>query len=64
MKLDVLAPQTAVEPPLEPRHDQDQAPAPVTAEAVPVAQRFEAGAEETVVPLAEPQEPLTKSGVL
>ncbi|MCB2050565.1 MAG: hypothetical protein KDE63_03960 [Novosphingobium sp.] len=38
---------------------QFHGPVPDTADAVPVEQRLEVGALETVVPLAEPQTPLT-----
>ena len=56
-KTETEAEHEAVEPPLEPVHDQDQGPEPETEEAEPAEQRLLVGADETLVPLAEPQEP-------
>ena len=64
VQVDVLfAEQLAVEPPPEPVHDQLHGPEPETLEAEPALQRFVVGAEATVVPLAEPQEPFTTVAV-
>ena len=46
-------------PPFDPAHDHAQGPVPATLEAVPTLQRPLVGAEVRVVPLAEPQAPLT-----
>ena len=46
-------------PPLEPAQDHDQGPEPEMDEAEPVVQRLVVGAEETVVPFADPQAPFT-----
>lgn len=56
-ELVLLALQLAVVHPLLPAHDRDQGQIPHTADAVPIAQRLEVGAVETVLPLAEPQTP-------
>jgi hypothetical protein len=49
----------AVPPPFAPTQLQFQGPVPVTDEALPAAQKFVAGIEETVLPLADPHEPTT-----
>ena len=52
-----------MEPPPEPAQVQLQGPEPETPDAVPELQSPDAGAEATVVPFAEPQEPLTTVAV-
>jgi hypothetical protein len=52
------AEQLAVVPPLLPAHVHDHGPVPLTAEAVPVLQRFTVGALLTATPLAAPHTPL------
>src|SRR5208283_4248623 len=54
-----LAEQLAVDPPLDPAQDQFHGPVPVSAEAVPVLQRFELGAVVKPCPFDEPHAPLT-----
>jgi len=56
-----LAAQDAVVPPLEPEQDHAHGPEPETELAEPDVHSPEAGAEETVVPLLAPQEPLTEA---
>lgn len=53
------AEQLALVPPPEPLQDQVQGPVPDAAEAVPAEHRLAVGAEERLVPLAEPQAPFT-----
>ena len=53
------AEQSALVPPLTPEQLHVQGPLPLTAEAVPMPQRFVAGAAVSVWPLAGPQVPLT-----
>jgi hypothetical protein len=55
----LLAAHCAVVPPFNPAHDHFQGPVPATVEAVPAVQRFVVGADNTVVPLADPHEPFT-----
>jgi hypothetical protein len=52
----------AFEPPSPPAHVQLKEATPVTAEAVPIAQRFVLGELAAAAPLAEPQLPLTGAG--
>jgi hypothetical protein len=60
-----LARHESEAPPFEPAQDQDQPLAVVeTAESVPAVQRLATGAEETVVPSAEPQAPSTLTKVV
>jgi len=56
------AEHAALVPPLDPVQAQDQGPEPNTLDAVPVEQRFVAGAVVTAVLLAVPQAPLVSSG--
>lgn len=56
---DLLAEHETEVPPPEPAQLHVQGPAPDTAEADPLEQRLVVGADETVVPLTEPHEPLT-----
>jgi hypothetical protein len=53
------AEQLAVMPPLEPPQLQVHGPEPVTEDDVPVEQRLVEGADDIVVPFADPQTPLT-----
>ena len=53
-----LAEQFAVDPPFTPAHVQLHGPLPVTADAVPVLQRFELGALKRLCPFDEPHAPL------
>ncbi len=53
----------AVVPPFEPVQLQAKGPEPVTLDEVPVVQRLEVGAVDTVVPLDEPQAPFTAVAV-
>jgi hypothetical protein len=54
-----LAEQDAVLPPFAPAHDQFHGPEPLTPLAVPLLHNPLVGADETVVPLVEPQAPFT-----
>ena len=56
------AEQLAVVPPFDPIQLHDHGPEPETEEAVPLEQRLFEGAELRVVPLEEPQAPLTAVG--
>ena len=56
------AEQLAVVPPLEPPQFQVHGPAPATDDAVPAEQRLVEGADDTVVPFADPHTPLTGAG--
>jgi hypothetical protein len=58
-----VAEQEADVPPFDPAQVQLHGPLPVTLEAVPKVQRLVVGIDETVVPLADPQEPLIAVGV-
>jgi hypothetical protein len=58
-----LAEQLAVVPPLEPPQLHVHGPKPATDDAVPVEQRLAEGADDTVVPFADPHAPLTAAGV-
>ena len=53
------ATQVAVAPPLEPPQLHVHGPEPATDEAVPAVQRLAEGADDTVVPFADPHAPLT-----
>ena len=53
------AEQVALVPPLEPPQLHVHGPEPATDEAVPAVQRLVEGADETVVPFADPHAPLT-----
>ena len=55
----LVAAQLAVVPPLLPAQVQLHGPAPLTAEAVPIAQRLVAGTTPKACALALPQAPLT-----
>jgi hypothetical protein len=55
----VLAEQSAVLPPLVPLQFQYQGPLPSILEAEPVEQKLSVGALLMLIPLEEPQEPLT-----
>lgn len=54
-----FAEQLASVPPPEPVQDHIQGPEPPTEVAAPIAQRLAVGAEETVLPLAEPHAPFS-----
>jgi hypothetical protein len=54
-----LSEQVAVLPPLLPAQLHDHGPLPLTAEAVPVVQRFAVGLALTVAPFEEPHAPAT-----
>jgi hypothetical protein len=56
------AEQLAFEPPLDPEHDHDHGPEPLTVDDAPELQRFVAGALVKVPPFAEPHTPLTSAG--
>lgn len=58
------AEQLAVVPPFEPAQLQFQGPVPVTVDDVPTMQRLADGADDTVVPLANPQTALTGGGAV
>jgi hypothetical protein len=58
-----VAEQEADVPPFDPAQVQLHGPLPVTLEAVPKVQRLVVGIDDTVVPLADPQEPFTAVGV-
>jgi hypothetical protein len=53
------AEQLALAPPLEPPQLQVHGPEPATDDAVPAVQRLVEGADDTVVPFADPHVPLT-----
>lgn len=59
---DFVALQEAVVPLLEPAHDHDHGPLPVTVDATHTEQR-ETGVAERLFPLSEPQTPLIGFGV-
>ena len=54
--------QLAVEPPLEPPQLHVHGPEPATADDVPIEQRLAEGADDALVPFADPQAPLTATG--
>jgi hypothetical protein len=56
------AEQLAVVPPLEPPQLHVHGPVPATDDAVPAEQRLVEGADDTVVPFADPHTPLTGVG--
>jgi hypothetical protein len=58
-ELETEALQLAVEPPLLPAQLHFHGPLPLTADAVPAAQRLAVGALVSVAPLEEPHLPLT-----
>ena len=58
------AEQLALVPPLDPEQLQLHGPLPVTEDAVPTEQRLVDGADDTMVPFAEPQTPEMGVGVL
>ena len=53
------AEQLALAPPLEPPQLHVHGPEPATDDAVPAVQRLVEGADDTVVPFADPHAPLT-----
>ena len=56
------AEQLAVVPPLEPPQLHVHGPEPATDDAVPAEQRLVEGADDAVVPFADPHTPLTGAG--
>ena len=56
------AEQLAVVPPLEPPQLHARGPVPATDDAVPAEQRLVEGADDAVVPFADPHTPLTGAG--
>jgi hypothetical protein len=56
------AEQLAVVPPLEPPQLHAHGPEPATDDDVPVEQRLVEGADDAVVPFADPHAPLTATG--
>src|SRR5262249_7748999 len=59
----MLAKQLAVVPPLEPLQFHAHGPEPATDDAAPAEQKLVEGADDTIVPLADPHMPLTAAGV-
>jgi hypothetical protein len=53
------AEQLALAPPLDPLQFHVHGPEPATGEAVPTVQRLAEGADDAVVPFADPHAPLT-----
>jgi hypothetical protein len=53
------AEQLALAPPLDPLQFHVHGPEPATDDAVPAVQRLVEGADDTVVPFADPHAPLT-----
>ena len=60
---DANAEQLAVVPPLEPPQLQVHGPEPATDDDAPVEQRLLEGADDAVVPFADPHAPLTATGL-
>ena len=57
------AEQLALAPPLDPLQFHVHGPEPATDDAVPAVQRLVEGADDTVVPFADPHAPLTATGL-
>ena len=60
---DADAEQLKLAPPLEPPQLHVHGPEPATVDAVPVEQRLAEGADDTVVPFADPHAPLIGAGL-